>query len=430
MEKKLPFIQRRLRKHAIGRFVPEISAVFGFGAGTLDDYYLSLPFRRSLPVILICAAFLVVFSFPLFAMSGMFEGSSDDSLSSLVSILFSLSWMLAWSTGIAVLLLIFLCLTIGKESLHVVDNKLLLKIGIPGIALCGTYDAELIRNFRYQDRDIADGKKWRGTHLAFNYGDSNVGFGSNIDIHEATKIVSHLQALFSQHDAAPLESSAYLAIVNEAVKGKATEAELPSTTLLEETKPIRWNSPSSIILILANLIPLIGVWIVGWDIGQLMLLFWAESAIIGYYNLCKMWKIGRWSLLFYGPFFMGHYGAFMAVHLLFIYALFDGEMAGDADVTRLQVLNDLLTLWPALLGLLISHGISYYINFVKTNKSQGRNMSLQMQEPYRRVIIMHMTLIFGGFLTLSLGSGMGALIVLLLLKITADLRSHLAQHSS
>ena len=143
-----------------------------------------------------------------------------------------------------------------------------------------------------------------------------------------------------------------------------------------------------------------------------------------------MWKVGRWSLLFFGPFFVGHYGAFMAVHLLFIYALFGGEMAGNAEISTTQVFSDMQALWPALLGLLISHGISYYINFVKSNKSDGRTMALQMQEPYRRVMIMHMTLIFGGFLALALGTSIGALMLLLVLKIVADLRGHLSQHSS
>ncbi len=161
-----------------------------------------------------------------------------------------------------------------------------------------------------------------------------------------------------------------------------------------------------------------------------MLLFWAESAIVGSFNLCKMRLVGGSSLLFYGPFFVGHYGAFMAVHLLFIYSLFGGDIAGGTEVSAMQVLYDMLALWPAFLGLLISHGISYYRNFVVAEKYEGRTMALQMQEPYRRIIVMHVTNIFGGFLTLALGSGVGALILLLGLKIVADLRSHVAQLST
>lgn len=430
MKKKFPFLQRKLREQALGRFAPEYNAAFGFGADASDEYYLRLPFRRSLPAILISAAFLAVFSYPLFAMGGMFAGSSDDSLFSLVSILFTLFWMLGWSTGVLVLLLAFLCLSFGRESLHVAENKLIMRIGIPGIALSATYNDELIRNFHYRDREIADGKKWRGKHIAFDYGDVTISFGSNIDALEATRMISQLNTMFPMHGAAPVELDKFVVPQSEVVEEKDGEAVRSGIVAIEDASPVRWNSLSSITLILANVIPLFGVWLAGWDIGQIMLLFWAESAIIGYYNLCKMWKVGRWSLLFFGPFFVGHYGAFMAVHLLFIYALFGGEMAGSAEISTTQVYSDMQALWPALLGLLISHGISYYINFVKSNKSDGRTMALQMQEPYRRVMIMHMTLIIGGFLALALGTSIAALMLLLVLKIVADLRSHLSQHSS
>lgn len=428
MEKQRPFLQARLRKFVSGPNAPQYSVAFGFGADAADDYYLSLPFKRSLPAILISAVFLIVFSYPLFAMSDLFGAGGDDSLFTLVSMLFSLFWMLGWSIGVAILLFAFLCLSLGKESLHVAGNKLIIRIGIPGIALSAAYNEEPIRNFRYQDGPINEGRQWRGNHIAFDYGDSSIGFGSQISSSESARIISRLNSLFPMHDAAPLE-----------VSESAVEPVVPVTRVSERepvnaysntsVMPVRWNSLSSITLIAANLIPLFGVWLAGWDIGQIMLLFWAESAIIGYYNLCKMWKVGRWSVLFYGPFFVGHYGAFMVAHLLFIYVLFFGELGGEVEINRTQVFDDLEALWPALLGLLISHGLSYYINFVKTNKRMWRSMTVQMREPYRRIMIMHITLILGGFLVINFGTGVGALMLLLLLKIAADLRAHLAQHS-
>ncbi|GJM13781.1 MAG: hypothetical protein DHS20C12_21840 [Pseudohongiella sp.] len=405
-----------------------MSAAIGFGAAGSEDYCLDLPFRRSRAAILVSAVFLIAFSIPLWTMGEMFGGGGDDSLFSLVSFLFTLFWMLGWSSGVLVLLLIFLCLSIGREYLHVNAGKLSVQIGFPGLALSASYDQELIRNFEFQDGSVADAKQWRGSHIAFDYGDRSVAFGSNIDGPEAKRIISRLNNLFPLHDAAPIEVSALQTTASAAHTENGEPVQVSDTD--ESARPVRWNSLSGIMLILANLIPLFGVWIAGWEIGQIMLLFWTESAIIGYYNLCKMWLIGRWSLLFYGPFFIGHYGAFMAVHLLFIYALFGGEIAGGADATRTQVLSDLLALWPAMLGLLISHGTSFYINFVRKKKSQGRNMAMQMQEPYRRVIIMHLTLILGGFLALSMGTNVAALMSLLLLKIVADLRGHITQHSS
>lgn len=419
-------LRRKLGLEKLGRFAPEFSLAFEWGARPEDEFFASLPFRRSIVVMVIAAAFLAAFSVPLFTIGGFLEGSGDDSLFSLVFLLFSLFWLLGWCAGLLILLLFFLCVCVGRETIHVSDNAIILRIGIPGIAFGARYHGELIRNFRYIDTEIEAAKKWRGAHIAFDYGGIEIGLGSALSLEAAQAHIARLQALFPLQGSADIDLEAQRpAEPIEEVAAPAPQGKAP----VVPTQPLRWYSLSSMALILANLIPLAGVLLAGWNIGEIMLLFWAESAIIGYYNLLKMWKVGRWSLLFFGPFFVGHYGAFMVVHLLFIYALFGGEYMGGAEVSQTQVLNDLLTLWPALLGLLISHGISYHTNFVKAEEYRGRSVSTQMHEPYRRIIIMHMTLIFGGFLALSLGTGLAALALLLSLKIAADLRAHLKQHN-
>lgn len=51
-----------------------------------------------------------------------------------------------------------------------------------------------------------------------------------------------------------------------------------------------------------------------------------------------------------------------------------------------------------------------------------------MHAPYRRVIVMHLTLIFGGWIVLLMGVPTGALIVLLALKTVFDLQAHRREH--
>lgn len=428
MNPKLKLLRRKLGIEALGHYAPKFSVAVELGRRKTDEYYLSLPFKRSIPAILISGAFLLAFSFPLFTIGESFLTLDDDSLFSLIFVLFSLFWMLGWSVGVGIILLVFLALSIGRETLHVSDDKLTIGIGIPGLALCASYTGELIRNLMFKDRDIEQGMRWRGSHISFDYGGSNTGFGSNIDSLQASNIILRLKGLFPMHSATPLDVAASAA--QQAEADEESESMEPNIEeIAEQGNPPRWNSVSGIALILANLIPLVGVIYADWSISEIMLLFWAESAIIGYYNLCKMRKIGGWAVLFYGPFFLGHYGAFMAVHLLFIYALFGSELPGEVDATQAQVLTDLQALWPAFLALLISHGISYYTNFLKTQKYKSRKIAYQMQEPYRRIVIMHLTLIFGGFLTLGLGTGLGALLLLLGMKIVADLRGHISQHS-
>ena len=58
-------------------------------------------------------------------------------------------------------------------------------------------------------------------------------------------------------------------------------------------------------------------------------------------------------------------------------------------------------------------------------------MTLQdeMAGPYRRIVIMHVTIIIGGGLSLALGTPVIALMLLILLKTAVDLRAHIGQRS-
>jgi len=181
------------------------------------------------------------------------------------------------------------------------------------------------------------------------------------------------------------------------------------------------------VLVAANLVPVAGVLLFDWDLGKLMVLFWAESGIIGLYNLLKMAVVQRWGVLFTGPLFVGHFGAFMAVHFLFIYQLFVAHDAGP-DSSLTDVGRYLLSLWPALLALLISHGLSFFYNFLGRGEYRKKGIRDQMAEPYGRIMIMHVTLLAGGGLALLLGSPTAALLLLVALKISADAMAHRRQH--
>jgi MFS superfamily sulfate permease-like transporter len=142
-----------------------------------------------------------------------------------------------------------------------------------------------------------------------------------------------------------------------------------------------------------------------------------------------MQNMGHWALgnHFHGDVFIGHFGAFMAVHLLFIYGIFI-EGVESMGTTVGQVLEDFLKLWPGLLAICISHGISFWHNFLDKQEYLGRSLNTQMTEPYQRIVIMHITIILGAFLVLALNSAMLALLLLISMKIAADVKAHLKQH--
>ena len=51
-----------------------------------------------------------------------------------------------------------------------------------------------------------------------------------------------------------------------------------------------------------------------------------------------------------------------------------------------------------------------------------------MTAPYKRIVILHLTIIFGGGLAMMVKSTAPALVILIVLKIIADLHAHRREH--
>ena len=120
----------------------------------------------------------------------------------------------------------------------------------------------------------------------------------------------------------------------------------------------------------------------------------------------------------------------MAVHFLFVYSLFVQPMGEGADADSLagvwQLFGDL---WPALLLLFVSHGYSFFANFIRRGEYRSHTVKQQMSEPYSRIIFMHLVLILGGGLTLVLGQTTPVLVGIIVLKVVVDVRAHLKEHA-
>ena len=189
-------------------------------------------------------------------------------------------------------------------------------------------------------------------------------------------------------------------------------------------------SATVLALVAANLVPLAGALFLGWDLAAIMLLYWAESAIIGFFNLCKMLVIGGWGAAFIGVFFIVHFGGFMAGHFIFISALFieNTSEAQSGSVDARGVIEMFRPLWPALLALCLSHGYSFVANFLGRGEYKNKKLNKQMSEPYGRIILMHLVIIFGGALSMSVGEATPALVMLIVAKIAVDVRAHLREH--
>ncbi len=179
------------------------------------------------------------------------------------------------------------------------------------------------------------------------------------------------------------------------------------------------------VLVAANLSVAVGALTGALDLGEVMLLYWAESAIIGVFSIVKMAIAARWGAFALVPFFCIHAGMFMGAHLLFLNVLF---LSGDNGLNPFSGLLAILGSLAMPLALLAaSHAVSFVLHTVRGGE-RTKNPATAMGAFYGRIMIMHVTIIFGGFLSVMLGSPAWAVLLLVVLKTGADAFSHLLQH--
>jgi hypothetical protein len=343
-------------------------------------------------------------------------GARSDGLGSLTAMLFQWFWMLGWATAAAVPGLALAALLFGREVVVVEAGLLHLRAEVLGFGLGADYPAGEVRKLRVAEGDAGSGTAWRGTHLVFDFHDMPVAFGSQFDATSAAQLCMELQQVLAQPASAYGTQPAPPALAPTMPRA-ATTPPLPVTA-----------APASRLALLgllaANLLPLAGVLLFAWKVGEIMLVYWAESVIIGLINVVKLVVIGRWAAVFYAPFFLGHYGGFMAMHLMFIMMFFVRGPSYQGDMPLSEVTHILTPLWPALLGLSLSHLLSFAQNFIGRGEYTRIKLSAQMNAPYRRVLVMQFTIILGGILTLALGSSIAALVLMVALKLLVDVRAH------
>lgn len=194
------------------------------------------------------------------------------------------------------------------------------------------------------------------------------------------------------------------------------------------------KNDSTFYLILSNLIPLFGVLFFAWDIFSIIFIYWCENIVVGFYNVLRMWKAEKpvlpedrvtvngkpfsgtpsRSIIF---FFIFHFGMFTFVHGVFVFSLF---YKGVMNLSGIVI---------SVIGLFISHGISYYQNFIGKEEYKKISRIKQMSMPYSRIMVLQFVIIFSGFLVMSLGLDVSAVVLLVFIKITIDVFKHRKEHA-
>jgi hypothetical protein len=194
--------------------------------------------------------------------------------------------------------------------------------------------------------------------------------------------------------------------------------------------------PSVIALVAANLIPLFGVAVLGWEVFPILVLFWSENVVIGAVNVLRMLcaeprDLLKWAgKLFVIPFFCFHYGMFTFVHGMFVLTMFGGParlgggLPGPAAFWRVIVEHQL---GYAVAGIAVSHLFSFGWNYLRGGEYRQAKLDVLMRQPYSRVVVLHLTIIFGGMLVFQFQSPAAGVALLVVLKTVVDVAAHLRE---
>jgi len=233
------------------------------------------------------------------------------------------------------------------------------------------------------------------------------------------------------------------------------------------------RSRTALALVVANAIPLVGVLFFGWSLLTILVLYWVENGIVGLWNIPKIilaegslvpggivppssrtagligGKIPGAGRVAMAGFFLIHYGFFWIGHGVFVFVLpnFAGAFSSGpsfcdysnppggfpsfgvggcgpgpfGDVIRANIAI-------AAVALFLSHGASFFLNYLGRGEHRRTSAPQQMFAPYGRVVVLHLTILFGAFVAALLGAPIGVLIILVVLKTAFDLRLHLREH--
>lgn len=184
-------------------------------------------------------------------------------------------------------------------------------------------------------------------------------------------------------------------------------------------------------VIIGNMTPIFGVLFYDWSLFDIFYLYWAENVLIGGFTAIRMlMSAASWGIamligtLFSVAFFTVHYGMFCFGHGMIIFEIFyKGAVDIGNDENYLLAYafdNSQNGFFLALLGItlvVITEGIKN----IMEDRREARLPQAIMFTPYGRMIILHVTIIFGGLAAQSFGAPIWALALLIVLKTGYDI---------
>jgi len=182
--------------------------------------------------------------------------------------------------------------------------------------------------------------------------------------------------------------------------------------------------------VLLNAVPVYGVLYWDWHSFDLIFLYWLENLVIGLFMILRILVRPYHHPLeiiypaFLAPFFTVHYGMFCFVHGTFVIALFGKGLPAElAQAGIPEIILPLIESRHLLLPVLAL--IAYQaLDWLRDTSERGLgsdNINGLMTAPYRRIMVLHVTILASGFALGALNEPMVGLLILIVLKTTFDI---------
>lgn len=188
---------------------------------------------------------------------------------------------------------------------------------------------------------------------------------------------------------------------------------------------------SAVFLLVSNLLTIALALYERWDLTEVMLIYWGQSVIIGYFNRKRILDLKQFSTSGFqinnkpvkptretqrktAGFFALHYGLFHLAYLVFLF-----------KQTRSFSPHGFVFIVLCAVTFFFNHRYSYIHNRER-DMNRTPNIGTIMFFPYLRIIPMHLTIIIGNNFA---GGSSAGLILFLGLKTAADLIMHMIEHA-
>lgn len=160
-----------------------------------------------------------------------------------------------------------------------------------------------------------------------------------------------------------------------------------------------------------------------------------ETAIIGLFHSVKLFFVirygnqpGKKETHFFNylsiPFFIIHFGAFVAIQSLFLYILFasqDAQFKTSLAINNLKVIFNLKGFSLIAYSIIATHLADFFLDFIKHKKYYHQNLGTFMTEPYTRIFIQQFLAIIPFFFLIFTNKvGIFAAIFLIFLRTIVD----------